>query len=224
MNTTERQSEPYLCLNCGNTAPMAIRGHNSVVLKESEDHQYQWLQMYDLLACLVCGKPTLRSYMWIEPDGDPENVVFQRHYPPEAEVPAALPDEIKRAYLAAERIRPIDANAYGVLAGRMLELVAKDQGSRKKKLDAALKDMKENGTLPEAIYGIAEKLKELRNVGSHAWLGSLTEAEVPILSELCEAIIFHVYVIPSLVAKAEEAITALRSTERKKKGRGQQEH
>lgn len=218
----ERHSEPYLCLNCGNTANMVIRGHNSVVLKKSEDHQYQyqWLQMYDLLECTVCGKPTLRSYMWLEPDGNPENVVYQRHYPPEANAHAALPPEIKRAYLAAERIKPMDSNAYGVLAGRMLELIVKHQGIRKEKLDAALKDMKEKGKIPDAIYSVAEKLKDFRNVGSHAYLGSLSEVEVPILSELCEAIIFHVYVIPSLISTADKTITALRASERMKKGRG----
>lgn len=56
-------------------------------------------------------------------------------------MPAALPDALKRAYLAAELIKPFDPNAYGVLAGRFLELVTTDQGSKKKNLDQALKDI-----------------------------------------------------------------------------------
>jgi len=212
------QSDPYQCLNCGNTAPMAIRGHHSLVLKESPDQHFQLLQIYDLLECPVCRKPTLRSCLWMEPDGSPEDVVYQRHYPPEAKVPAALPEAIKRAYLAAERIKPLDPNAYGVLAGRFLELVTTDQGSKKKKLEHALKDIMKQGKIPESIYGIATRLKELRNVGGHAWLGSLTDAEVPVLSELCEALVFHLYVIPSLISKADAAITAIRETDRKHKG------
>jgi hypothetical protein len=219
MSTDERHSDAYLCFHCGNTAPMAIRGHQSVVLKESDDGRYQWLQMFELLECAMCRKPTLRSYLWMEPDGDPEQVVFQRHYPPEPEIPAALPDPIKRAYLAAERIKPVDPNAYGVLAGRMLELIATDQGSKKKKLDQALKDIRDKGKIPGSIYAIAEKLKDLRNVGGHAWLGTLTEAEVPILSELCEAMVFHLYVIPALLSKADTTISALRLTDRQTKGR-----
>lgn len=219
MSTDERHSNAYLCFHCGNTAPMAIRGHQSVILKESEDGQYQWLQVFDLLECTVCRKPTLRSYFWMEPDGDPEHVVFQRHYPPEPEIPSALPDSIKRAYLAAERIKPLDPNAYGVLAGRMLELIAADQGSKEKKLDHALRDIRDKGKIPDSIYDIAVKLKHLRNVGGHAWLGTLTEAEVPILSKLCEAMVFHLYVIPALLTKADTAISALRLTDRKNKGR-----
>ena len=213
------QSDPYQCLNCGNTAPMTIRGHHSLVLKESPDQQYQLLQIYELLECPICRKPTLRSYLWLEPDGSPEDLVYQRHYPPEAKVPAVLPEVIKRAYLAAERIKQLDPNAYGVLTGRFLELVMIDQGSKKKNLEHALKDIMKQGKIPASICDITARLKDLRNVGGHAWLGSLTDAEVPILSELCEALVFHLYVIPSLISKADAAITAIRETDRKHKGR-----
>ena len=220
MSTSTRQSEPYQCLNCGNTAPMYIRGQHSVILKESDDQQIQLLQMYDLLECPMCNKPTLRSYMWLEPSGDPMDVVFQRLYPQEPEAPAALPDTIKRAYLAAERIKCFDPNAYGVLAGRMLELVAQDQGSVKTNLDAALVDLKKRKIIPEQIFKTADRLKDLRHIGGHAGLGSLTKDEVPILSELCSAIIFHLYVIPALINKADATIKALRKIARQAKGRG----
>jgi hypothetical protein len=159
--------------------------------------------------------------MWMEPDGDPESVDFQRHFPQEPVVPEALPDSIKRAYLAAERIKCFDANAYGVLAGRLLELITIEQGS-KKKLSLALKDISNKGKIPDAIYSLAVKLEHLRDVGGHMLLGTLTEAEVPILSELCDAMIFHLYVIPSLLTKADTAINALRGVQRKERNRGQQ--
>lgn len=97
MSTVERHSDDYLCLHCENATPMLIRSHQSMLLKESEDDQFQWLQIFDFLECLTCSKSTLRSYLWMEPDGDPEHMVFQRHYSPELEIPNEQPDWIKCA-------------------------------------------------------------------------------------------------------------------------------
>lgn len=33
MSNDEQLSDPYQCLHCGNTAPMAIRGHHKLILK-----------------------------------------------------------------------------------------------------------------------------------------------------------------------------------------------
>lgn len=220
MSTTERVSDPYRCLFCGNTAQMRYAGSYSKVKKTFPEEGVELLEFFDLLECPVCHNPTLRSYHWMEPCGSAEDLVFTQLYPKKGNIPEGLPENIGKAYLAAEQVRPIDANAYGVLIGRLIELIAKDKGSRKKKLSTALLDMKEKGHIPESVYNLSKNLTALRNVGGHAWLGTLTDDEVPILSELAEAVLFHVYVIPCLVFRASNAVDEIRKSQAKAKRAG----
>lgn len=201
---------------------MQYAGCYSSVNKSFPEEGVELLEIFDLLECPVCRNPTLRSYHWMEPYGDPENVTFKQLYPKQGNIPEGLPENIGKAYLAAERVRTVDANAYGVLIGRLIELIAKDKGSRKKKLSTALKDMKEKGHIPESVFNLSQKLIDLRNVGGHAWLGTLTDEEVPILAELAEAVLFHIYVIPCLISQASAAIDEIRKTQAKVKQGGQQ--
>ena len=47
-------------------------------------------------------------------------------------------------------------------------------------------------------------------MGAHAASGELTESEIPILDELCEAILEYIYVSPSRVATIAKHIEELK--------------
>jgi Domain of unknown function (DUF4145) len=63
-------------------------------------------------------------------------------------------------------------------------------------LNKKLNDLAEKGEIPTKLVEVAHSLRKLRNFGAHASLGELTRDEIPILDDLCRAILEYVYNAP----------------------------
>lgn len=66
------------------------------------------------------------------------------------------------------------------------------------------------GEIPKKLIGVSKSLRILRNIGAHATLGELTTDEIPILDNLCRAILEYVYSAPFLVEEAEKRVLKLK--------------
>lgn len=182
--------------------------------KNSKDESYA--EMYELLSCVTCKRIILRSHYWYN-GLDPSEVEFNYLYPSEAKVPLGLPKHIKKAYEAAQRIRNIDPNSYGVLLGRLLEMICEDKNAKGETLNECLKDLATRNIIPEKLVGVAKGLKDLRNVAAHAFLGELTSSELPTLDALCNAILEYVYSAPYLIKRVEFRLQRLKNIKRNSK-------
>jgi len=214
-------SEPTKCGHCGNVAPMEIRATVSQV-RSHEDAKsgFPWDEgpVHEILICPACDGIVVRRYYWHE-SLDPEDVQTEVVYPCASATPVGLPPVIHQELEAAMRVRCASPNAYGVLLGRLLELICDDRGAKKGKLSARLKQLSTRGEIPEKIVELAQKLQALRHVGAHASSGRLTSVEVPILDSLCHAILEYVYSAPYLVRQADARLQELRTRRRSAKGR-----
>jgi hypothetical protein len=169
---------------------------------------------YELLLCLACKKVTLREYF--EHDFlDPEDIKVETLYPPQGVNLFELPSLIQMAYEAALKARSIDANAYAILLGRMLEGVCEERKVKGENLIDKLKVLAEKGEIPENLMGVAHGLRKLRNIGAHELLEGLSSDEIPILDALSRAILEYIYIAPSLARQAE---TRLKCLKEKKSG------
>jgi hypothetical protein len=54
-------------------------------------------------------------------------------------------------------------------------------------------------------------LRIFGNIGAHPTLGELSDAEVPILDNLCKAILEYVYTAPFLAEQAEKKVKQLKN-------------
>ncbi|HEX3555225.1 MAG TPA: DUF4145 domain-containing protein [Thermoanaerobaculia bacterium] len=209
---------PVECPHCGNVTPMQIVSTYSQV-KEYSDSQFPIIwdagNVYELLACASCHRVTLRSYFYHSHALEPDEIEIRILYPAKRDAPSGLPDQISKAYSAANRVKAIDANAYGVLLRRVLELVCVDREASGKDLNAKLADLAQKGEIPSKLAGVAKGLRQLGNVGAHATLGELTPEEVPVLDDLCRAILEYVYSAPSLAQCAEERLNRLKASKAK---------
>ena len=220
MTDEKRYSGKVKCGHCGNEAPMVI-GVTLSHVRSCEDSKtgFPWTAgpVHELLTCPACEGVTLRCYHWhdqLDPDDIDVEIVYTTT--PSA-APIGLPPTIQQEFDAALRVRSVNPNAYGVLLGRLLELVCNDRGAKKGNLGVRLKKLSSQDEIPERLVLVAEKLQELRHVGAHAWVGELGPAEVPILDSLCRAILEYVYSAPHLVKQAEERLNQLRSQQKRKK-------
>lgn len=159
--------------------------------------------VHELMICPACEGVTLRRYHWHD-HFDPNDIDIEVVYPVVASaVPIGLPPAILQEFEVALRVQSVSPNAYGVLLGRLLELICDDRGAEKGSLGARLKELSIRGEIPNQLVQVAEKLQELRHVGAHAWVGELSPADVPILDSLCRAILEYVYSAPYLVEQAQ---------------------
>ncbi len=215
-----RTTECFLkCMHCGNFAPMDIVADYYLSTKPEDEDEYYYPQPdqgynYELLLCLACKKVTLREYF--EHDClNPEDTNVETLYPPQGVKSFYLPSLVQKAYEAALKARAIDANAYAIILGRMLEVVCEDRKAKGKNLYEKLKFLAEKSEIPSNLVDVAHGLRMLRNIGVHEPLEGLSSDEIPILDDLSRAILEYIYIAPSL---AEQAETRLKRLKEKKSG------
>ncbi len=213
-NKEKELTPPIICGHCDNKAPMEIIYRYSQVEPEYVEKFQQDLNLgdvYELLLCLSCGNISLRKYWWYE-FFQPDEIKAEELYPTVQNFPVGLPASIQKAYQAAIKVKNIDANAFGVLIGRVLEMVCIDREAAGKFLGDKLSNLASKGEIPDKLVDVAMNLKDLRNIGAHAILGELTVNEIPILDDLCKAILEYVYTAPYLAKKAEEKLKKLKKS------------
>lgn len=211
----KRFSETRECGHCGNSAPMEIvKVYSQVKTCYDSDSDFPWDEgnIYEMLLCPACQGVLLRCFFWHEAMMEPSDVKYIYLYPISNDSPQGLPDTIKKAYDAANKVRTIDTNAYAVLIGRLLELICVDRNASGKFLSDRLTDLANKGEIPKKLIGVSSSLRTLRNIGAHATLGELTTGEIPILDNLCRAILEYVYSAPFLVEEAEKRVSELKSS------------
>jgi len=206
------------CGHCQNTAPMTLETkyiHNYEVDEPSAE-EYDYLVPaeahtgYELCTCPVCKRVTLRSYFWHDAMDD-EDVQYQTLYPTAETTQKGLPSRVLKAYEAAQKVRHVDPNAYGVLLGRVLDIVCEDREASGDTLDKKLTSLAVKGDIPEKLVDVAAGVRKLRNIGAHADLGELTEDELPVLTDLTRAILDYVYSAPHLAQIAASRFSELKT-------------
>ncbi|MDB5140512.1 MAG: hypothetical protein JWR12_2428 [Mucilaginibacter sp.] len=204
-------SKLITCRHCGNVSKMEIIG-NVNDTHELNDPKYGFSGYYGttylILLCPspACNKVNIVTYDWDEGMDSYEDIEYEFLYPQKNNYPIGLPDSILKAFMAAEKVKSIDVNAYATLMRRLLEMVCIDRKAKSGTLAAMLKDLHAKNEIPEKLVKVATGLKDFGNIGAHAGIGELTEKEIPILSTLCNAILEYVYSAPYLADLAEEKL------------------
>lgn len=196
------------CNHCHNTVTMPIVATYSQV-RDRDEHGLAWAEgnVYEILRCPACDGVTFqRGYFNDQFPEEWDSVVL---YPTKAEKVDGLPPEIERAYAAALAVKGIEAHAFAVLVGRLLEIICRDKGAQGKSLFEQLNSLAQKGVIPQQLIDIANGLRNFRNIGAHAAGVQLSENEVPVIEALCRAILEYVYGAPHLVGLAQETLDKL---------------
>lgn len=202
------------CRHCGNISKMEIVGSAEIDETWGDEKIGYGPNMgtsYDVLKCPACEKVTIVSYFWHE-DMDREEITYEILFPTEVNYPIGLPDNILSAYKAAEKVKPIDANAYATLMRRLLETVCiEHQAKPNTTLHLMLKELADRQEIPQKLVKVAQGLKNFGNVGAHAGSGDLSREEIPIVSALATALLEYIYSAPYLATIAEDKLKEIKS-------------
>lgn len=203
---------PIKCGHCQNKVRMEIVAeHSEVQLHEQGDFSWDAGWVYQVAKCPACEGITFQRYGYHDAL-DTGEYEFQCLFPHGGKPLRGLPAKIHAGFEAAQRVRNIDANAYGVLLGRVLDAVCVDRQASGTTLDQRLKSLADKGEIPTKLVKVAAGIRKLRNIGAHADLGELTQADLPVLDELTRAILEYVYTAPLLATEAEERFAELKSS------------
>ncbi len=181
-----------------------VAEHDAIREHFHENFSFDCGPVRELLLCPSCENVILRQF--VSHSEIPEEREYSYLYPQPPSTPEGVPSLIAKAYDAAHQVRSIDTNAYGVLLGRVLELVCLDRGASGEFLGHRIGDLATKGEIPDKLVEVAKGLKDLRNIGAHASLGELTIEDSTILDDLCRAILAYVYTAPHLSQKVQDRL------------------
>jgi len=203
------------CDHCGNMGPMEIGARHSrsetqtesIEVDEGEYNEYSWDETttHILLVCQACHRPTLKVEHCDDRMG-PDESVTRILYPRPDTMGTVLPTTVRSEYEAAVKVKPINANAYAVLLGRVFDKVCLDRKASGRSLSEKLADLARKGEIPATLVEMAHGLRQLRNVGAHAELGDLTPREIVLLDAILKAILEYVYRAPKLLNEVKRRL------------------
>jgi hypothetical protein len=202
-------SESKQCGHCGNHSTMKVVAEfNNVLTQDYDNIPIDEGECYEVFQCPKCKGIELRSFSYCDAC-DPPFFDYKTLYPLSPEIPQGLPKKIQKEYEAALKEKRSSPNAYGVLMGRVLELVCEDKKATGRMLGNKLNNLADRNEFPSALAAVAFRLNDLRVLGAHASVGKLTIREVPIVENLTRAVLEYVYSGPYFVRQAERSVQRL---------------
>lgn len=188
-----------------------VQQYSQVQSHFSERHNVAWDAgpVYQILLCPACDGVSFATINYHDQFEPCETEIL---YPTTHEMPEGLPPEVAKGYEAALKVRNVEANAFGVLVRRVLELVCADRGAEGRTLHDQLNCLVERDEIPRQLADMAHSLRAFGNIGAHASAGELTSAEVPFLDKLCEAVLEYVYYAPRLLQEVGKHLDTIKKT------------
>ena len=201
------KEEIIKCFHCGNETPMKKVGEYSWGSRDLDYSEFDFLFKYELFACPVCHKVTLRqsygdesmvNYHTDDQLGfyDEQNILF----PLNSIESDFVPSKIKATYEAALKTKGIDKNICLMALRRTLELMLKDQGAAKWGLKDKIEEVAAKGLLPDTLKEASSFAKALGDTAAHDKELELDSYDSETIAEFIRYIIEYLYIIPNKIS------------------------
>jgi hypothetical protein len=128
--------------------------------------------------------------------------------PPHSVSPSdPIPASVVSAYEASWPLRYLNPGAFANQIRRCLEFVCRDQEAQGNSLAAQLKDLVAEGILPADLARVADLLREVGNIASHADAKAIDLWDAELVDELFKTMIRYIYVAPAQVRRMRERLS-----------------
>ncbi len=210
------KEEIIKCFHCGNETPMKKVGEyswGSRDLDYSEFEEFDFLFKYELFACPVCHKVTLRQTY-----GDESMIQYHANdqlsfydeqsilFPLSSIESNYVPSKIKAAYEAALKTKGIDKHICLMALRRTLELMLKDQGATKWGLKDKIEEVAAKGLLPDTLKEASSFAKVLGDTAAHDKEVEIDSYDIETIAEFISYIIEYLYIIPNKIRAYREVL------------------
>ena len=196
------------CKHCGNKGLLKIVADYKQHFKEMDgrDVIFEANTWWALLECPVCRGISLhKSYSddtMITPDGYVSDVSME--YPGNKYDFKNVPESILKSYQAAVKTSKVDLSVCLIAIRAVLEKICRERGSKKKNLEAMLKEMVNKNILPETLDQCSFLIRKLGNSGAHGDDIDLSQSDVLELIDFIETILYYIYELPIKIADVND--------------------
>jgi len=186
------------CFHCGNIVPMKLIGRDVSTWDEGEP--YIGVEEWSFYMCPTCKAPTLICYYWQQNDKEITSPIGRSVvYPDNLFDDRSIPENIRKAYMAAAATKSLD-NSVSLLAWRrVLELTCKDLGANGKSLYDQISDLSNRNVLPVSLKDASNLIRSLGNAGAHSDELSDKWMNLADIESLVKYILEYAYVLPQKI-------------------------
>lgn len=213
-------NEIIKCFHCGNETPMQEVGDYSWGSRDLEYSEFDFLYKYELFACPVCHRVTLRQTYSDETmiyDNDYGQMIYGNEksilYPLCSVESTSVPRKVKKAYEAALKTKSIDKYVCLMALRRTLELLLKDKGATKWGLKDKIEEIAAKGLLPDTLREASTLAKMLGDTAAHDKELEIDQYDVESMAEFIGFIIEYLYVIPEKISTYKQSLDAKSTSE-----------
>ncbi len=207
----ELEEQIIECGRCGN------RGINKVIASHPQKlEEYvggkevcvEYAHIY-LLECPVCSQMTLISYDWntcqIDEYGD-TYLNKEILYPKSLSSFPNTPKHIVELYESARKTMHIDNGISLMTLRKVLELICRECGSKRRTLESMLKDLVGRGIMPETLDKCGLLIRKLGNAGAHNGDDDfyVSSRDLEELIEFIGTIMYYFFELPVKVSRLND--------------------
>ena len=186
------------CFHCGNIVPMKLVGRDIVTWDEGDD--YVGVEEWSFYLCPTCKAPTLLCWYWQQKDGEITSEVGRGiAYPSNIFDRKSVPENIRKAFMAAAATKSIDTAVSLIAWRRVLELTCKDLGAQGRNLYEKISDLSAKKILPHPLTDASNLIRLLGNDGAHSVDSEVSRVNIANVEALVRHIIEYVYILPEKI-------------------------
>lgn len=212
-NPDKPKEEIIKCFHCGNETLIRQTGEFQWGSRDLEYEDFDFHYTYEMFACPVCHKVTLRQTYsdetMIEPDWRYGMIMHSSKtvlFPINNIDSGAIPPKIKEAFESALKTKNIDKNICLIALRRTLELILKEKGATKWGLKDKIEEIAQKGLLPDALKEASSLTKILGDSAAHDNDLEIEQYDVDSMAEFVEFIIEYLYIIPDKINAYKERL------------------
>jgi len=209
------KEEIIKCFHCGNETLMRQTGEYQWGLHNVKYEDFNFNYIYEMFACPVCHKVTLRETYgdetMMEPNHRNEMEWYNKKtilFPINNIESSSIPSKVKEAFEAALKTKEIDKNICLLALRRTLELILNDKGATKWGLKDKIEEIAEKGLLPDTLKEASSLAKVLGDSAAHDKNLEIDQHDVESMSEFVEFIIEYLYIVPDKINTYKERLSS----------------
>lgn len=195
------------CPHCGNTSVQTR------LLAQPHREQSYWGPeaevefhdaVYTVTRCATCSR--LLVYDDCE-DFTEQTALGDLVFPKQAALSRAVPDNVRRVYQEAQRVKQTSPIAFAVLSRRVLEEICRAKGIDRPNLSAALAELAKQGVIPSVLSDASSLIRLIGNAGAHASDLKITVPHVWAIDSFVMATIEYLFLAPARLEQFKQSLS-----------------
>lgn len=196
------------CKKCGNKGLFKKVGSYKQEWTDYDEREpvFNAEATWTMLECPVCSEISLhKSYTNDTMMNAIDEALYYENtivYPEKKYSFDDVPRDILESYEAAVKTSKVDLNVSLIAIRMVLEKICKERGTKKKNLDAMLKEMVSKNILPDTLDKCSFLIRKLGNSGAHGDnTDDLNALDVMSLIDFIETIMYYIYELPVKIGR-----------------------